>query len=461
VNPTNGERRIVSTGTGPALVEALAHVVGDEHVLVDADLRAGYEIDWTRRFSGPCQAVVRPGTTAEVAAVLAWCSSAGVTVVPQGGNTGLVGGGVPPPDGAAVVLSTRRLSTIGEIDEVAGQITFGAGVTLAAAEASTIASDWRVGVDLGARESATIGGMAATNAGGTQVLRYGMMRHNVAGIEAVLADGTVIEHLRGLIKDNTGYDLASLLCGSEGTLAVITAVRMQLVRAEGERTVAWVGCDSWTDAVALATIVRGAVPDVVGIEAVDAASQAVVGERLGLRQPLPSAVAVLVAATGGGVEALAGAVGDRPVAVAADASRAADLWARRDRVTEAIAHVGIPHKLDVSVPLRAIGAFTDALPAVVAGAFPSGSVFVFGHLGDGNLHVNVVGPAPSDESVDDAVLRLVVAHGGSISAEHGIGRAKRRWLDLGRSPAELATFAAIKHALDPAGILNPGCGPVP
>ena len=450
----------MAPGLTPATLEALRAAVGAEHVLLDDDLRAGYEIDWTRRFHGRCAAVLRPSSTEQVAAALRACSAASVAVVPQGGNTGLVGGGVPPAacDRPVVVLSTRRLAAIGAIDDAAGQITVGAGATLAAVEEAVQASDWRVGVDLGARESATIGGMVATNAGGTRVLRHGMMRDNVAGVEAVLADGPVVSHLGGLVKDNTGYDLASLLCGSEGTLAVVTAVRLRLVPAADQRTVVWVGCSSWPDAVAFATTCRRRLRSVEGLEAVDAASQEVVAGALALAPPVRAPVGVLVAITDESeLDSLAVLAGDREAAVATDRPGADALWARRDRVTEAIATVGVPHKLDVSVPLAAIGAFTEALPAAVGEA----DLFVFGHLGDANLHVNVVGPPPDDDRVDDAVLRLVVAHGGSISAEHGIGRAKRPWLSLARSPAELAAFAAIKRALDPTATLNPACGPVP
>lgn len=457
-------------------------------MLADADLRAGYETDWTRRFHGTCDAVVRPGDTAEVAAVLAACVAAGAAVVPQGGNTGLVGGGVPGPPAssgpaaagqgagrAVVVLSTRRLDAVGAVDPVAGQVTVGAGVTLAQVEAAVASTAWRVGVDLGARESATIGGMVATNAGGTRVVRHGMMRANVVGLEAVLADGTVLRHLGGLIKDNTGYDLVSLLCGSEGTLAVVTAVRLRLVPATPDVAVAWIGCADWAEAVALATSIRLGLRSVEGIEVVDAAAQDLVARVLGLAPPVRGAVGLLVALAGHGgssrdasgrggagadLDALAALVGDRAVAVALDPGGAAGLWQRRDRVTEAVATTGVPHKLDVSVPLGAVAAFTAELPGVVQRASPGAALYVFGHLGDGNLHVNVVGPAPDDDTVDDAVLRLVAGMGGSISAEHGIGRAKRRWIHLSRSPAERAVFAAIKRALDPAATLNPGVGPV-
>jgi FAD/FMN-containing dehydrogenase len=457
---------MTAAGAPDELTSVLRQIVGAEHLLTDPDLRAGYEVDWTRRFHGPCDAVVRPADTGEVAAVLGACTAAGAVVIPQGGNTGLVGGSVPGPAQGGrrvVVLSTRRLRAIGPIDDVVGQVTVGAGVTLAELEEAVAVTPWRVGVDLGARESATIGGMVATNAGGTRVVRHGMMRDNVGGVEAVLADGTVLSHLGGLLKDNTGYDIASLLCGSEGTLAVLTAVRMRLVPKDDERCVAWIGCGSWNDAVAVATSCRLRLRSLDGIEAVDAAAQRVVAEALQLSPPVEGTIGLLVALTVDGgpqLDTLAALAGERPVAVALDGPGASSLWERRDRVTEAIATTGVPHKLDVSVPLPAIPPFTAALPAVVTAAAPGAAVYVFGHLGDGNLHVNVVGPAPEEDAVDDAILRLVAANGGSISAEHGIGRAKQRWLHLSRSPEELRTFRAIKAALDPAGTLNPGAGPV-
>jgi FAD/FMN-containing dehydrogenase len=449
-----------------ALAAELRTVVGAEHVLTDPDLRASYEVDWTRRFEGSCDMVVRPADTAEVGAVLAACSAAGAVVVPQGGNTGLVGGSVPGPvtgGPPVVILSTRRLNAVGPVDVVAGQVVAGGGATLAQLEDAVAATPWRVGVDFGARDTATVGGMVATNAGGARVVRYGMMRANVAGVEAVLADGTVLSHLAGLQKDNTGYDLASLLCGSEGTLAIVTAVRVRLVPADDAQSIAWVGCDSWSDAVALATSCRLRLRTLDGIEAVDGPTQRLVADALRLPPPIESQVALLVVlATDDGpdLDALGELVGERPVAVALDRPGALSLWERRDHIAEALATIGVPHKFDVSVPIDRIAAFTAELPAAVGAAAPDAGVYVFGHLGDGNLHVNVVGPAPGDDAVDDAVLLLVAANGGSISAEHGIGRAKQRWLHLSRTPEELRAFRAIKAALDPAGILNPGAGPV-
>lgn len=430
--------------------------MGASHVLVDADQRAGYEQDWTGRFRGRAAAVVRPGSVEEVAAVVAWCDERGVAVVLQGGNTGLVGGGVPT-DGE-VVLSLTRLRSLGPVDVAAGQVTAGAGVTLAALQRAAVQADWAFGVDLGARDSATIGGLVATNAGGLQVVRWGAMRAQVLGVEAVLADGRVVSHLGGLVKDNTGYDLPGLLTGSEGTLAVVTGARLRLVPPVAAPLTALVACPSTSDAVALAGEARRTLPGLVAVEAVWPSALALVARHASLSVPIAVpevGVAVLIevdAATsgdaGGRLEAL---VGRRPAVVATEPGPRRHLWELRERVTESIGREGVPHKLDVTLPLGRLAGFAAEVTRRVGY-----SVYLFGHLGDGNLHVNVVGPSPDDDSVDAMILSLVAEHGGSVSAEHGIGRAKRRWLHLSRSAAEISVFRAIKHALDPHGTLNPG-----
>jgi FAD/FMN-containing dehydrogenase len=435
------------------LVDRWRSVVGVEHVLVDADVRAGYEVDWTGRFRGTTPAVVRPGSTEEVAAVVQLCAGAGVAIVPQGGNTGLVGGGVPLA--GEIVLSTRRLSSIGELDPVAGQVTAGAGVTLGALQGAVAGSGWAVGIDLSARDSATIGGMAATNAGGLAFLRHGGMRQQVIGVEAVLGRGAVVAHTGGLRKDNTGYDLASLLCGSEGTLGIVTAVRLQLVPEGGARVTALASVDGIDSALAAVGELRRAGVVLDAAEIIIDAGMELVCERAELSRPLPTAPAYLLLEWEGAVDALGAASALIDAVVAEDATRRATLWRYREAQTEAINSVGVPHKLDVTLPLAALAGFAADVPAAVARACPGARTFLFGHVADGNIHVNVVGPPADDEQVDDAVLRLVAERGGSISAEHGIGTAKKRWLHLARSDAEIEAFRAIKRALDPAGILNP------
>ena len=438
------------------MVDELEAAVGAEHVLLDEDTTAGYSVDWTGRFRGRAAAVVRPGSTNEVAAVLRACAAAGVAVVPQGGNTGLVGGGVPR--GGEIVLSTRRLDDLGPVDLLAAQVTVGAGATLAAVQAHAAGAGLAVGVDLAARDGATIGGMVATNAGGLAVVRHGPMRASVAGVEAVLAGGAVLSHLGGLAKDNTGYDLAGLLCGSEGTLAVVTAVRLRLVAVPDELTTALVGFTDVASAMAALGELRrrGVVLEAAELVLDDALS---IAERhVGAPSPVRAPALLLVewASPGPGEEVLAAADGVVDVAVATDSSRRARLWRHREAVTEAIATLGVPHKLDVALAPAALPAFVEDVRARIEVVAPSSVLALFGHAADGNLHVNVVGPPPDDEAVDDAVLGLVVERGGSISAEHGIGTAKRAWLARNRSPEEVATMRALKTALDPAGILNPG-----
>jgi FAD/FMN-containing dehydrogenase len=443
-----------------SLTAELAAAVGPGHVLTEPGVLAGYTTDWTRRYAGEAAAVVRPGSTAEVADVLRCCGRHGAAVVPQGGNTGLVGGAVPAGPGT-VVLATSRLRQLGPVDAAAGQVTAGAGVTLADLHASAAAAGLAYGVDLAARQSATVGGTIATNAGGIHTIRYGPTRAQVLGVEAVLADGSVLSHLAGLPADNTGYDLAGLLTGSEGTLAVVTAARLRLWPAPAVAAVLLAGVSDITAAVALLGRLRAAGVSVQAAEYLEAAGLELVREVAGLPLPLGRRYPAYLLAEAGGAEAeaerLAGAELPGDTAVAMDAPARAALWAYRERHTEAISTAGIPHKLDVAVPLASIGDFRAALgPAVRAVAGPDCQLIVFGHLGAGNLHVNLLGPAPGDERADEAVLRLVARHGGSVSAEHGIGRAKARWLPLSRSAAEIAAMRAIKAALDPAGLLNPG-----
>ncbi len=442
------------------LVSRLARIVGDAHTLTDPDTLASYETDWTRRWQGPARCVVRPSGTDQVASILAECHEVGAPVVPQGGNTGLVGGSVPR--GGEIVLSLTRLDGVEPVDTLAAQVTAGAGATLSAVRAQARAHDLDVGVDLAARDTATIGGMVATNAGGVHVIRYGAMRRQVIGLEAVLASGQTITRLEGLVKDNTGYDLPGLLTGSEGTLAVVTRVRLALVPAPRARVAALLGVSGVEAALGVLARLRR-LPSLEAFELMMAEGIDLVREHSGLGPPFgrehPAYLLVECAAAG---EALAAALEDCPqihdAAVATDRPARERLWAYRERHTEAINAAGVPHKMDVTLPLGELAAFEAEVRGRVEAAWPGARTVVFGHLADGNLHVNVLGAGlgPDDEAVEDAVYRLAAVHGGSISAEHGIGIAKTRWLPLTRGAADIQAMAAIKHALDPRGILNPG-----
>jgi FAD/FMN-containing dehydrogenase len=446
----------------PASTERLAAIVGRRHVLIGDDAVAGYATDWTGRFVGHAPAVVRPGSTDEVAAVVAWCATEGVAVVPQGGNTGLVGGGVPLH--GEIVLATTRLGDIGPVDAADGRLTAGAGVTLAAVHEAARGAGWDYAIDFASRDGATFGGTIATNAGGTRVFRHGMTRAQLLGVEAVLGDGSVVSHLGGLPKDNTGFDLASLLCGSEGTLGIVTRAMVRLVPRADERVVALIGLADVAGAVAAVRALRAAVPALDAAEFFLDDGLALVCDAAAIPRPFDAAPAYLLveaAAPCDPTGELAAAVESLPavaaVAVAgpSDPARRAALWRYREGHTDAINRIGPPHKLDVTVPLDAIAELVTAVPVAVAAVAPAARSFFFGHAADGNVHVNVTGVDPADDRVDDAVLRLVVRLGGSISAEHGIGAAKRRWLPLARTAAEIDAFRRIKQALDPAGILNP------
>jgi FAD/FMN-containing dehydrogenase len=357
----------------------------------------------------------------------------------------------------------RRLDAVEEVDADAGEMTVGAGVNLAAAQTAARAAGWEVGVDFGARDTATIGGMVATNAGGVNVLRHGPMRRQVGGFEAVLADGTVLRRLPGMPKDNTGYDLGGLLAGSEGTLAVITRVRLRLVPRLARRAVAVIGLESAFDAVAAAGRLRRELGSLTALELFTDDGLELVMRHASVTPPSvrrPMYLLVEVSSdeadpTDDLAEALA-AMGGSEAAVASDAAGRHRLWQLRERHTEAMNAEGVPHKLDVSVPLTRYAELVERAPETVRAVDRAARTILYGHLADGNLHVNVLGPAPEDERVDDAVLELVLELGGSVSAEHGIGVAKVDWLVRDRGEEAVSAMRAIKRAWDPAGILNPG-----
>ncbi|HEV7523387.1 MAG TPA: FAD-binding oxidoreductase [Acidimicrobiia bacterium] len=443
------------------LLAALQDAVGDPHVRTDPDVIAANVVDWTGRFRGATPAVVRPGTVDEVAAVLRLCNADGVAVVPQGGNTGLVGGSVPLH--GELVLDLRRLDAIGAVDARTGQVTAQAGVTLARLQQQAAGAGWQYGVDLGARDVATVGGTVATNAGGVHVLRYGPTRRQLVGIEAVLADGGVIRRLDGLEKDNSGFDLGGLLCGSEGTLAVVTAARLRLHAPTRLAVTALCAFDDVDAALDAVGTLRRELDCANAIELFFEAGLELVCDRLGLPRPFASAhvayVLVEAAANVDPTDSLAHAVEQcadvADVAVATDPAAARALWRYREGHPEAINLLGAPLKLDVSLPAEHFAEFIHAVPKCVTALAPNASVWLFGHAGDGNVHVNVTGVPIDADDVTSAVFELVAALHGSISAEHGFGTAKRRYLHLVRSPVEIATYRAIKRAFDPNAILNP------
>ncbi|MCW5663514.1 MAG: FAD-binding oxidoreductase [Piscinibacter sp.] len=462
-----------------SLEERLRGLVGAAHVLTEGDLSA-YEQDWRRRFRGRARAVVRPGSTAEVAAVVLACAEAGAALVPQGGNTGLVGASVPDASGTQVLLSLQRLNRVRGIDRANLTLTAEAGCILQLVQQSAREAGLLFPLSLAAEGSCTIGGNLATNAGGTQVLRYGNARELCLGLEVVTAEGEVWDGLSGLRKDNTGYDLRDLFIGSEGTLGIITAATLKLHPLPAARTTALATLATLEQAVALLGLAQqrlGAA--LTGFEVMNRFSLELVRTHFPqLAQPLaPAPWTVLLEQSDEESESHAtlrfeallesafeqGMIDD--AALASNLEQAHAMWHLRESIPLAQSQEGLNIKHDISVPVSHIPAFVAATDAALARAVPGVRLVDFGHLGDGNLHYNVqapVGLAPEaflrerEHEVNRIVYDAVSAHGGSISAEHGIGALKREELAQRKSPVALKLMRAIKQALDPHGRMNPG-----
>lgn len=443
---------------------ALAAIVGAPHVITDPDTMAGFCTDWTGRFTGDAVAVVRPRTTAEVVEVVKVCAARGIRICPQGGNTGLVGGSVPASgDGPTIVLSTTRMTDVLDADIADGCLGVQAGVTVAEIQRRARDGGLAFGIDLASRSSATAGGIVATNAGGIQVIRHGDTRRQVLGIEAVLADGRVVRRWKRLVKDNIGYDLPGLFAGSEGTLAVITEVLFGLVRPAADRFVVVAALD---DIAAALNLIDALQVSGLALEAAELMTEAGVAlvHAAGHRRPTSADAPcyLLVEVSGPGeldaaVNAACRDVGGI-VEMVGEPAPARALWGVREAHTEAIARSSstIPVKLDVALPRSALESTLDRVAALAAERDHPCRTVVFGHVGDGNLHVNFLDvPVAEQDSLTDAVLGIVVEADGSVSAEHGVGRAKKRWMWT-RSDGDRAAMAAIKAALDPTGQLNPG-----
>ena len=462
------------------LLDKLADRLGRKGVTREPAEMAPALADWRGRYHGAAAALVMPATREEVRDTVALCAGEGVSLVPQGGNSSMVGGATPDSSGEAILVSLKRMNRIRRLDPAAGIAVCEAGVILAALQEEALAVGRRFPLTLGAKGSATIGGLVSTNAGGTQVLRFGTMRSLVLGIEAVLADGSLFEGLKALKKDNRGYDLKQLLIGAEGTLGIVTAASLKLVPAIGERVAAWAGVASPVAAMKLLRHLEATLGEaiesfeLVPKSALDLVLAHVPGTRPPLAEAAPwnllvEAVSPMGAASPeklvyeGLRSALeTGLVAD--AAIAASESQAEDFWRLRDSISEAEKKDGPAAKHDLSVAAEDMAEFMIRAAAAVEARFPGTSVNAFGHLGDGNVHFNVRAPAGAGpawlgsegEAVTVFVHDLVTAAGGSISAEHGIGQMRLAELARLGDPARLAAMRAIKHALDPKGIMNPG-----
>lgn len=460
----------------PDLLNALAERLGPKGFSGNPAEIEPWLTDWRGRFHGAAAAMLSPASTEEVAAVIGLCAAHGVPVVPQGGNSSMVGGATPAPDGGSLLLSLRRMNRIRSLSAEDNLAVCEAGVILANLHEAAEAEGRRFPLSLGAKGNATIGGLASTNAGGTQVLRFGTMRGLIAGIEAVLPDGSVFDGLAPLKKDNRGYDLRHLLIGAEGTLGVITAASLTLVPAVAERAVAWIGLSGPAQALALLHDLENRLSG--AIESFELVPQVALDLVLthipGTRAPLSGSQNwhVLVEATGEGIEGRFGAaLGEafekaliEDAAIAASDAQAEAFWRIRESISEAERLDGVAAKHDVSVPVAAMPSFMTETAAEVESRFPGTRVIAFGHLGDGNVHFNVRGPsgagaawlAAEGSAVSSFVHDAVAAAGGSLSAEHGIGQMKLAEFARLADPARLSALRAIKGALDPKGIMNPG-----
>jgi FAD/FMN-containing dehydrogenase len=463
-----------------SLLDKLRLLLGPKGFTTDPDALAPWLGDWRGRYHGRAAALLAPATREETVEIVRLCAAAGAALVPQGGNTSMVGGATPDASGEALIVSTRRMNRIRALDAAAGLAICEAGVILAELQAAALGVGRRFPLTLGAKGSATVGGLVSTNAGGTQVLRFGPMRALVAGLEAVLPDGSLFEGLAALKKDNRGYDLRQLLIGAEGTLGIVTAATLRLVPAVGERAVAWIALDSAEAATRLLRHLEAGLGDAVeSFELVPkSALDLVLAHVPGTRPPLAGAApwnvlveAVAPMAAPGPERALydalrsaleIGLVAD--AAIAASEAQAEAFWRLRDSISEAEKKDGPAAKHDISVAPDAMAGFMTEAAAAVEARFAGTRVNAFGHLGDGNVHFNVRAPegAGADwvDSEGEAVSRfvhdLVTEAGGSISAEHGIGQMKLDELARLSDPARLGALRAIKRALDPQGIMNPG-----
>lgn len=463
-----------------SLLDAFANLLGPKGFSVDADAMAPWLTDWRGKYHGRAAAMLSPTTTDEVAAVVRLCAEAEVALVPQGGNSGMVGGATPDASGDQLLLSLRRMNRIRQIDEAAQLAIAEAGVILEALHNAVLTQRLRFPLTLGGKGSATVGGLISTNAGGTQVLRHGSMRALTLGIEAVLPDGSIFDGLAPLKKDNRGYDLRHLFCGAEGTLGIVTAASLLLVPTAAARRTAWIGIHSPEDALLLLRRVDAAIGrELEGFELIPhSCLDAVLRHIPQTRAPLAAAQPwyVLLELAGESDQILDEAL-ERQLGTAFDAGLISDVviakndresdnfWRLRDSISEAERAEGPALQHDVSVPVDLMPAFIAENPRRLDSAFPGTRALSFGHLGDGNVHHHVQPPIGVDGAAwvvehGEAISRLVYSHvlelGGSISAEHGIGQMKRDILAQIDSPARLAALHGIKAGLDPKGIFNPG-----
>lgn len=465
-------------------LDVFSRILGPKGLITDPDDIAPWLDDWRGHYHGRSVAILSPASTEEVSACVRVAADHNVPLVPQGGNTSMVGGATPPADGSALILSLRRMNRIRTIDTEANQAVCEAGVILSNLHEAAVDAGRRFPLSLGAKGSATIGGLISTNAGGTQVLRHGTMRGLVDGIEAVLPDGGIYDGLTPLKKDNRGYDLKQLLIGAEGTLGIVTAATLKLVPAIAVGATAWFGIGSPHNALKLLRALESRLgPIIEGFEVMAAEPVGYVmthipDSRPPLANPAPWNALVEFDLTGFGedprerLEAILGElIGDESLgvidaALAQNETQSRDFWRIRETIPEAERAAGFPIPFDISVPINDMPDFMIDAAAACTARFPGTTATSYGHLGDGNVHFHVRAPAGIEDrtswlvttgaNIRNFVHDMVVAVGGSISAEHGIGQTKRAELVRLTPSPRMAALRAIKAALDPQGIMNPG-----
>lgn len=442
----------------PGSLADLKKIVGSNHVVTDPDVLAGRSVDHTGRYRGRASALVRPGSAEEVAEVLRVCRDAGAHVTVQGGRTSLVAGTVPEHDD--VLLSTERLCALGDVDTVERRVEVGAGAALAAVQNAAAAAGLVFGVDLAARDTATVGGMASTNAGGLRTVRYGNMGEQVVGLQVALPDGSLLRRHSRVRSDNTGYDLPALFVGAEGTLGVITALDLRLHPTPSHRVTAVCGFAELEALVDAGRTFRD-VDGIAALELIDGRAAALTAEHLGVGAPVRGDWLLLVELaadhdqTDRLAELLEGVRLAGEPAVGVDVAAQQRLWRVRESLADVLGVYGPPLKFDVSLPLSSIGEFARDAAGLVAEHAPEALPVLFGHIGEGNLHLNVLRCPPERERALYApMMDLIARCGGNVSSEHGVGSRKRPYLGMSREPADIAAMRAVKAALDPTGYLN-------
>ena len=444
-------------------IAELKSLLGSGRISEDEDIIKTYSDDWTGRYRGFARAVISPESTDEVAEILNWCSTNQVGVVPQGGNTGMVGGSTPL--NGELIISLRKMKNVNFSDTNDNQIVAEAGATLLEIQNLALERSMIYGVDFAARDSATIGGTIATNAGGLNVLRYGTTRRQIISVEAVTGTGEIIGNLNGLDKDNTGYHLPSLLCGSEGTLAIVTRAKLRLRPKPKENVSILFGLDTIQDAVNLTEACVSTSTEIIACELFFQKGVDLVREAYDL-QPLwnnRKSIYLLCEFAGdlGVLDRLnENVLGEMlrthdSILVATSDRERQRLWQYRELHTLAISNKGIPLKLDVTIPLGNLTHFLDSIATICGNINPLSIPYVFGHSADGNMHLNILQSEPNVAEMEEEILKFVVSLDGSISAEHGIGRGKAPYLHLQRNEEEIRLFREMKKAFDPKGILNP------